>query len=137
MKSWSQQIDSLTQNTFENKTFVSINPIGINMNLEFDPNFADLEISIDKLHEISNGYRTTFANGEFNSIMFSECGNECRANVTGTYTFQGDKIILYLNSIDYWKQCQDRQDLIINKPIGTFSWKKEKNGKIALLKMKD
>jgi hypothetical protein len=131
----SQKVDSLTYATFEGKKFVSKLPICLTSNLEFNPQTNSIQLFSQKKFEGGNTFEITFTNGKFNSIMYGECGMECRANVIGSYSFKGASITLFVNSIEYYKKCSGRPAENINKPAGDFTWKKNSDGSYTLSKI--
>jgi|GEM_PF-5929919 len=122
------QNDSLTGKNFENKTFKTNQIIGVK-DFNYDPIISGIE-----LYQPNDVYGniTTFKNGKFTSGNIGPCGNECRITTSGNYSFKGNKIYLFLETILFWKECSNEPKLIINKEIGTFIWEKDDNGTIKL-----
>jgi hypothetical protein len=120
--------DSLTLQIFENKTFNAREIIGLK-DFKYEP-----QISIIELAQSDDVYGniTTFKNGKFTSGNIGPCGNECRVTVSGTYSFTGNKIYLFLETIFFWKECSHEPIQTINKEIGTFNWEQEEDGTVKL-----
>lgn len=123
------QNDSLTEKTFENKTFKTNQIIGTQL-FNYNPVVSSIE-----LYQANDVYGniTTFKDGKFTSGNIGPCGNECRITVSGNYTIRGNKIYLFLETISFWKDCKDKPMQKINKEIGTFTWEKDEDGTIKLI----
>lgn len=122
------QNDSLTERTFENKTFKTNQIIGVK---DFNHNPIISSIELYQANDVY-GNITTFKNGKFTSGNIGPCGNECRITASGTYSFKGNKIYLFLETISFWKECSNEPKQTINKEIGTFIWEIDDNGTIKL-----
>jgi len=122
------QNDSLTERTFENKTFKTNQIIGVK-DFNYNPIISSIE-----LYQANDAYGniTTFKNGKFTSGNIGPCGNECRITASGNYSIKGNKIYLFLETIFFWKECSDEPKQIINKEIGAFIWEIDDNGTIKL-----
>ncbi|MCB6096007.1 hypothetical protein [Flavobacterium psychrophilum] len=126
--------DSLFKKTFENKKFKTNQIIGLK-DFKYNPNISDIELQ-EPNDNYPYGNITTFENGKFTSGNIGFCGNECRITVSGNYYIKRNKIYLFLQTISFWKDCKNRPTENINKEIGKFTWKKDKNGKIKLTAVK-
>ncbi len=125
------QIDnSLTKKTFENKTFKTNQIIGLK-DFKYNPKISNIELYEPKEKGLY-GNITTFQNGKFTSGNIGPCGNECRITASGNYSIKGNKIYLFLETISFWKDCKNIPTQKIYKEIGTFAWKRDKNGTLKL-----
>ena len=92
-----QNNNSLIAKTFENKSFKTNEIIGLK-DFKYNPMVSKIEFYEPK-DKYLYGNITTFKNGKFTSGNYSKCGNECRITASGKYSFQGNKIYLFLELI--------------------------------------
>jgi hypothetical protein len=58
----------------------------------------------------------------FVSYNSGECGNECRSKLFGKYKLEKSNfIIMYADSIVFWKECAVKPKKVLKKPIGAFN----------------
>ncbi|MRJ10888.1 hypothetical protein EDL98_07300 [Ornithobacterium rhinotracheale] len=123
------QVENLSINIFDGKSFQTDQIIGYE---KLSPQL----IRLSKLDsEYPYGNITTFFKNNFISGNEGSCGNECRITVYGKYTLKKNKIKLFINKIEYWKDCK-APDKIINKTIGTYTWEEQVNGDVLMKKIK-
>lgn len=78
------------------------------------------------------GYITEFlSDSQFISYNTGPCGNECRILSKGTYTLTQNTITLFVKSLSYAKDCQDRPSEEINTSLGMYRWE-QKNSRLIL-----
>ncbi len=78
------------------------------------------------------GYITEFLpDSQFISYNTGPCGNECRILSKGTYTLTQNTITLFVKSLSYAKDCQDRPSEEINTSLGMYRWE-QKNSRLIL-----
>ncbi len=129
-----QTNNSLTEKTSENRTFKTNQIIGVK-DSKYNPAMSNIEL-YEPNDKLLYGNITTFKNGKFTSGNIGPCGNECRITASGNYSIKGNKVYLFLETISFWKDCKDKPMQKIDKEIGTFFWKKEKNGILKLTPVK-